>query len=92
MSNEDEWESAQISRVQYPDDWREWPEDNRKVSQLAVDRLLKRYPEAKVIWDRSFCMLPGHPRYPDPEPGRPWNDNAFWLVRTIKLDLRTSDY
>jgi len=87
MDKSKTWEAAQISRVPMPDDWRQWPEDNQKIAQLAVDRLLARNPEARVISDTSFCMKPGHPRYPVPAPGRPaWHDNAFWLVRTVVLD------
>jgi hypothetical protein len=84
MDKYDTWEAAQISRVLMPDDWHQWPEDNQKMAQLAVDRLLQRYPTAQVISDTSFCMKPGHPRYPAPKPGRP--DDAFWLVRTVVLD------
>lgn len=60
----------------------------KKCMAAAVDRLLERYPDAKVVEDVSSVLDVTHWRFPNDaiEKGL-----AFALVRTIELD-RDVDY
>lgn len=81
-----EWESVQLVREPYPHGVRFWPEHRQRYARMAVDRLLIEHPGARVVSEASECMGPGHPRYPDPDPERPQNDGAYYLVHRIRLD------
>lgn len=65
-----------------PNDFHEWPEPFRKVSDSAVAALLAKHPGATVISETSQCIDDTHPRFPEDDEHK----GKFWLIRTIKLD------
>jgi hypothetical protein len=86
IEKDDVWEVSLICREQCPDDWQQWPEKEKGLSQIAVDRFLKQNPDASVIHETSMCMAPGHPRYPQDAHLPDHLKGAFYLVRAIVLD------
>lgn len=79
----DVFELGQWVDKSYPSD--RWPEANKAVADKAVARLLEKYPDAKIIEDRSECWGDTHERF------APLRDLKFILVRTVKLDRRVDD-
>jgi hypothetical protein len=86
------WECSQFSRDQYPDDWRQWPEDNQKLARRVVERWLARIPGAKIVEDISLCVGPDHPRYPDQSLQPEHFKGGFHLVRQVRLDRAIPEY
>jgi hypothetical protein len=80
------FECSYPSMVKQPDDWRLWPDFPRNAVNRAVERLLEKNPDAKVVRTTSFCMDETSPRFPDRDPARPSSYRPFYLVRQVKLD------
>jgi hypothetical protein len=82
----DFFEGCLYCKEAYPDDSSRWPENQRGYMDAAVNRLLVRYPDAKVIEDRTYCWSKDHPRFPESNEVMDRLGLNFVLVRQIKFD------
>lgn len=77
----DSWECSSIVDEPYFGAISQWPEMHRLSALAAVDRLMRRYPDAKIVKEMSECIAGDHSRFPEGVDKR-----KYVLVHTIYLD------